>query len=236
MFKLHVSCIAVLLAVSHVSAGVIIGPGDISVTTSDGASFDLLAVDLNSPANLGAGSYVAALFNYQFSIMPPGSQPLGVITPVLLTGAGTSFTPVAVGDPVSYTGPTAFVSAPFGGTDTFALGIGTTLYGGLFWHATLPPGGPDTWNTRRMPIGYAGGVSTFVRYQSANPPVVGNPISGGSAEFFGRSYDFSIEVTPVSAVPVPPTLLLALTGGSLLHAWGIRRRGNRRTPVLSLRQ
>ncbi|MBC7853213.1 MAG: hypothetical protein IAF94_07235 [Pirellulaceae bacterium] len=117
---------------------------------------------------------------------------------------------VAVGDAVTYSGPTAFISTQFGGMDTFTVLATTNLYGGFFWDA----------NSRLdNPIGFrdvdVGSQSTFITYSGspdssglpgANPPVVGSGITAGlgaSAGNFSRAYDFSIEVkpAPLSAVP-----------------------------------
>src|SRR5207244_4209380 len=91
----------------------------------------------------------ASTFNYQFSDFP-SYHTVGSITPVLLTGGGSNFTPVAVGDPIAFAGPTGFVSSPFGGADMFTLAGSTTLYGGLYWHVPPPLDGLDD----RMPVGF----------------------------------------------------------------------------------
>jgi hypothetical protein len=199
------------------TAGTIVGPGNVGAGAGDGA-FNLIAVDLNNPVTLPAGSYVASLFNYQFTNFS-GFDTTGKISPILLTGGGTSFTPIAVGNSINYAGPTAFISVPFGGADAFTLANTTTIYGGLYWDAPGPFSAEP-----RMPVGYQGGGSSFVVYgggfgPGANSPVVGDPISGeagGSAEgFFSRNYNFSIEVDP-TAVPEPSSFILALAGLGLL--------------------
>src|SRR5579884_1785340 len=159
-------------------AGLIIGPGQVPVAAGDEA-YNLLAVDLNSPVALGPGAYLASRFDYQFTDFA-GFDTTGTIVPVLLTGGGTSFTPVAVGAPITYAGPTGFISAPFGGADAFTLAGPTTLYAGLFWDAT-PPFSREP----RMPVGYENSGNTFVVYggdtgPGASPPVVGTPVSGSA--------------------------------------------------------
>jgi hypothetical protein len=123
-------CVALLLTAPPASAGFVIGPGNVPGDWHDSA-YDLIVVDLNAPAALGAGSYVASQFNYEFNpnvVGGTGSTELnGSVTPVLLTGGGTSFTPIAVGDTIAYSGPTGFISAAFGGADTFTLAAGTTV-------------------------------------------------------------------------------------------------------------
>jgi hypothetical protein len=204
------ACSLLLLSVAPASAGLIVGPGDITATAGDGA-FDIIAVDLNSPITLGPGTYKATLFNYQFTDFA-GFQTTGTIAPVLLTGSGTLFTPVAVGDTLTYGGATAFTSVAFGGSDSFTLASSTTVYGGLYWEATYS-GGPEL----RMPVGYADGGNSFVVYgggfgPGANAPVVGTAISGSAEGFFSRTYDFSIEIEDAAVVAEPASAIVALVG------------------------
>src|SRR5262249_2481881 len=56
-------------------------------------------------------------FNYQFSLYGV-PETRGTITPLLLTFDGTDYTPVAFGDPITFTGPTGFISVPFGGSSS----------------------------------------------------------------------------------------------------------------------
>src|SRR5262249_50727014 len=137
---------ALLLAPAAARADfVVVGPGQVPVGAGDEA-FNLIAVDLNAPSTLGPGAYQASQFNYQFTDFA-GFQTPGSITPVLLTGGGTTFTPVAVGDAVTFSGATGFLSTTFGGSDTFTLGASTTVYAGLYWQASYN-GGPEL----RMPV------------------------------------------------------------------------------------
>ncbi|GEM_PF-3277532 len=207
---------------AHAVAGFVVGPGNVAAAASDGA-FDIIAVDLNNPLTFAPGSYIASIFNYQFDNF--GFVTTGTITPILLTGGGTNFTPIAVGSTITYNGPTAFVAAGFGGLNAFTLTTSTTVYGGLYWEATSPDG-----SELRMPVGYVGPGSSFVVYgggfgPGANPPVVGTKISGSAEGFFSRNYDFSIESELVAAVPAPSSLLLALAGiGGLCGSGWFRRR------------
>jgi hypothetical protein len=229
--KILLFCATLLLTASTASASFIVGPGQTPVTNGDEA-FNLLAVDLNDPATLATGNYVATQFNYQFTDFQ-GFQTTGAITPVLLIGGGVNYTPVAVGDPVAYNGATGFLSVPFGGSDSFTLASGATVYAGLYWNAT-DNGGPEL----RMPVGYDNSGNTFVVFgggdgPGANPPIVGVPVSGSADGFgegvFQRTYDFSIEADPVAAAPEPSSLLLGLTGFCGLVGWGWLRRGRAAT-------
>jgi hypothetical protein len=205
-------CAAILLTTSTASASFIVGPGQTPVTNGEEA-FNLLAVDLNAPATLGPGNFVATQFNYQFTDFL-GFQTTGAVTPVLLIGGGVNYTSVAVGDPIAYNGATGFISTPFGGNDSFTLASGVTVYAGLYWNAT-DNGGAEL----RMPVGYENNVgSTFVVYGGgsgprANPPAVGVQVSGSADGFgegvFQRTYDVSIEADPVAPAPEPSSLLLS---------------------------
>ncbi len=64
MNKLLLSGLVTLLVVDPASAGFIVCPGDVPVTNGDGA-FDILAVDLNAPVTLAAGTYTAATSAYR---------------------------------------------------------------------------------------------------------------------------------------------------------------------------
>jgi hypothetical protein len=184
----------------------LIGPGPV-IVDAQGTDYQQIDVDLAHSQTLAAGTYVAESFSYQFSLFDSGpglgfGTPRGSITPLLLTFDGSNYTPVAIGAPVTYAGPTAFISTSFGGSGTFTLAASTTIYAGLYWYD--PPGstpGPD-----RMPVGCTLTTgSTFILYSSptgaggANPPVVGTPISGfgGAASgIFQRAYNFDIGVSP----------------------------------------
>jgi hypothetical protein len=226
--------IVLLLSASPASAGFIVGPGPVTVTNGDGLSYPLITVDLNAPATLGPGNYVVSQFNYRFSLYN-GFETIGDITPIVLTGGGSHFTPVAVGSTITFNGPTAFISTPFGGSDKFTLKTTTTVYGGLYWNAPTFTGGPEF----RMPIGSnnnAGGM-VFNRQGGANFPVVGTPISGGSTlpnGFTSRKYDFNIQIDSATAAPEPSTLLLVLTGGVSLLGWcGVRRKRFGQTEIVA---
>jgi hypothetical protein len=222
--KKLLTLLALLLTDAHVSAGFVLGPGPVTVTNGDGLSSPLITVDLNAPVTLSAGDYVVSQFNYRFSLYD-GFITIGDITPIVFTGNGVDdFTPIAIGDTITYSGPTAFISTPFGGSDTFTLGATTTIYAGLYWTAPAYTGGPEY----RMPIGSNNnGGLIFNRQSGVDSPVIGSPISGGDplpAGFNSRRYDFSIGVdSAVTAVPEPPSFLLALPCVGLL-GWCLWRR------------
>jgi hypothetical protein len=217
-------CVAVLLATAQESAAVPIGPGDLNQPgyTHDGA-FNLIAVDLTHPVTLGMGIYSAIKFDYQFSDFP-SYHLTGSITPILLTGGGTSFTPIAVGSAIPFGGNTSFVSAPFGGISTFTLTSSTTVYAGLYWNTVFD--GLDD----RMPVGFQNNVgNSFVIFgggsgPGANPPIVGTPISGSGQGFFARTYNFAIEVNQLPTAPEPSSIVLAAGLGAGLLGWGLLRK------------
>lgn len=194
------------------------GPGNIEASAADGAN-DVLAIDLNKPVTLAAGTYRASTFSSQFSTFGPGTPTIGAITPVLLTGSGTTYTPVAVGATTVYTEPTPFGGVPFGGSDVFTLAETTTIYAGMHWKAPHYTG-----TEYRMPVGFLNDTgSAFVIYgggtgAGAAIPFVGLPVSGTSQGFFSRTYDFNIgieSVTPPSGggqIPTPSTANLIVNG------------------------
>lgn len=217
-----VFALAVLLnagiAPSLASAGFTIGTGDVQGFTHDSA-YDIIAVDLNNPATFGPGQFIASTFNYQFNTTVIGNPSAGIsgsITPILLTGGGTNFTPIAIGNTINYTGPTAFLSVTFGGSSAFTLSAITTVYAGVYW--TDVGSGPD----ERMPIGFDNNIgNVFVVYgggtgPGANTPAIGTQINGTGQGFFNRKYDFSISVEEANPVPGPSSLLSAITGAVAL--------------------
>jgi hypothetical protein len=62
-FAWSVAALFVLAAGTGPARADTIGPGQVQVGAGDSA-FNLLAVDLNKPATLAAGSYLASSFNY----------------------------------------------------------------------------------------------------------------------------------------------------------------------------
>jgi hypothetical protein len=125
MKRFLLSCVALLLVAPIASAGVVIGPGDVNTTNGDQAH-DLIAVDLKNPAKLAAGTYLDSLFERQFTNFA-GFNTTGTITPVLLIGGGTAFTPIAIGGTLTYSGATPFISGAFDGSNTFTLAASTTV-------------------------------------------------------------------------------------------------------------
>lgn len=203
-------CLTALVA-THAAAQTIIGPGDIVPDSQDNAA-PMIVVDLANPQTLAAGQWSASNFNYQFSSTVSGTA-AGTIAPILFTSPSANvYDVIALGDAVSYTSPTAFLTdQPFGGTSSFTLPSQTTVYAGLYYERTAPFTGGNN-----MAIGFANSGSSFLRYGGATAPSVGSPISGGTPGTFPRAYDFSVTV---QAVPEPSLGFLAI-GGALV---GFRR-------------
>lgn len=189
MFRLASLLVVLLLtapqALAQSTAATFIGPGNVAITAGDG-SHDLIAVDLTNFAVLAPGNHYAFDFRYQFSTYK-GFQTSGTVTPLLLAFDGTNLIPIAIGEPVRYTSPTEFISAPFGGSARFRLNDYSVVFAALYW--TAAPG-PEV----RMPVGYRGDGLALVFYQDARRPVLGVPISGDSVGVFDRTYNFAIEV------------------------------------------
>jgi hypothetical protein len=113
-----------------------------------------------------------------------------------------------MGDGVPFVSTTSFGSHSFGGTAMFTLVADTTVYAGVY--ASAPFNGSN-----HMPIGFASSGSSYQRYSGANPPVVGNAISGGIAATLGRTYDFSVTVIPEPASGL--MLVASMAGLGLLR-------------------
>jgi len=192
-----------------VAAPVTLGLGNIASSSNDTA-FAQIVVDLNVTQSMPAGNYEATFFNYQIT----GTN--GTVTPlVLVSPSANVYTVVAMGSTVTPSGPTSFLSAPFGGSSTFVLSSSTTIYGGFYWNSTAVSN----------PIGFIDGVgSVYSRYGGAAPPVVGLNIAsiGGGGAPLSRRYDFSITVDQVVPEPGTAALFVALSGLAL------RRVTNRR--------
>jgi len=166
----------------------LVGPGDINGGAFDAAN-DLLAVDLNRPIQLPAGTYAAGNFYRQLGTIAPAQT---TITPVLLVANLDGYMPIAVGSSIAFSGLTAYSPVDFGGRARFSLSQTTTVYAGIYWAA--PQGGS-------MPVAYNGNGSSFVYYgggtgAGAKAPAVGVQVSSSAQSFFGRTYDFAIEVRP----------------------------------------
>ena len=171
-----------------VNSSYLVGPGDIVGGAFDGAN-DLLAVDLNRPIQLPAGTYTAGNFFRQIATTAPTQT---TITPVLLVANLDGYMPVAVGNSVAFSGLSDYSAIDFGGRARFTLSQSTTVYAGIYWSA--PQGGI-------MPVAYNGNGSSFVYYgggtgAGAKAPTVGVQVSSSAQSFFGRTYDFAIEVQP----------------------------------------
>ncbi len=198
-----------------------IGPGDVSTVVNDHQG-DIIAIDL-TPQLVSAGNHTVSTFNYESKTINPGLA--GTLQPMLATGSGTSFTVIALGDIITYSGDTGgFVSSAFGGSDTFTLASNTNVFAGVYWDE---PGGG------RMPVGFASGGSSWVRYNpstgspgGAHAPTVGNPISGGTGGGFARTYDFSVTI---GAVPEPSSFAFISV---CAIGFGFRRRKRRPSSAL----
>ncbi len=104
----------------------------------------------------------------------------------MLVGGSSVFRTRAAGDTQGVAATSPFAATNFGGSSTFGVGTGETVYAGVYWDQSAPG---------TMPVGFASSGSTFVRYAGASAPVVGSLISGGGgAGTFARAYDFSIDV------------------------------------------
>ncbi len=100
---------------------VTIGAGQQTLSDNDSAN-PLLVIQSGSPQTLPAGNYAASLFNYQFTTADPLTTLQGTVEPFLAVSDGTnSYKPIALGNGVTYTGDTAFVSTGFGGSNGFNL-------------------------------------------------------------------------------------------------------------------
>jgi hypothetical protein len=219
-----IAMLAFGVACAH--ADVVLGPGNITPDNNDN-NYNSVTIQLSNAAALGAGTYTATEFNYQFTNGADGGSS-GTVTPLLLVGSGGTYTPVAIGSAVTYSVPTAFVSTAFGPSDTFTLAAAATVYGGLYWDnsggdSQMPIGYDDT---QGSVFQYSSGSIFFFLYGGPNPPVVGTPVSlgtfGGAEGSFQRAYDFSIDIPGATAIAVPLPAS-AIGGGVLIALAGILR-------------
>jgi hypothetical protein len=220
------AALALCLAVAPAQAladPIIIGPGDVPTASAHAGSGNSINTELVAPVTLGPGTYTATLFNYRF-LDAQGLTVIGSITPLVMTVVKPDFSdirPIAIGDPVTFTGTTPFMSAPFGGSDTFTLATTTTVYAGFYWQSPDFTGSLDF----RDPIPYIHpgfGTNVVGYFNGAAPPVLGVPITAPSRGLDDNLFAFSIQIEPTLApsVPEPSTLLLAVVGGAGLLAWG----------------
>jgi hypothetical protein len=216
-------CVALALAPSPASADpIVIGPGDVPTASAHAGSGNSINTQLVNPATLGPGTYTATLFDYRF-LDAEGLTVIGSITPLVMTVVKPDFSdvrPVAIGDGVTFTGTTPFVSAAFGGSDTFTLATATTVYAGFYWQSPDFTGNLDF----RDPIPYVhpgSGTNVVGYFNGAAAPVIGTPITAPSRGLDDNLFAFSIQIEPAPApvVPEPSTLLLALAGGVGLLGW-----------------
>ena len=194
-------------------AGIIIGPGNTAISGHDSNPVTI-SIDLVAPMTLAAGTYTADSFNYAFIQTSDGALG-GTVQPLLLTDSGGQFDPIALGDTVTYSSPTAFGSHPFGGSGTFTLAASETVYAGIY----QVNGG------NAAPIGCFVGSGDAFQVGYADAPVIGEAVGGGQEGTFSRIYDFSIGV---ASVPEPSTLVLAGTAilAGLGYAWRRRARAS----------
>jgi hypothetical protein len=199
---LFLICVVCSLFLAQTAHAVTLGWGDIIPSNND-SDFDMILIANGTSAQtLGAGTYQATNFNYQFTEMQTTIG--GTVTPLVLTSpAANVYTVIGIGTPVTYSSAGSFTTTTFGGTDTFTLNSATTVYGGFYWDGSAG---------LRNPIGFSfsgSGVSTYVRYAGANAPVLNSNTSGGfDFQSASRRYDFSVDIQP-AVVPEPSTLLAA---------------------------
>src|SRR5262249_14981126 len=160
-------------------AGFIIGPGNVP-TNAHAGSGDSINTDLSAPETLGPGTYTASMFNYLFQ-SASGLNVTGSITPLVMVIVNPDFSdirPIAIGNAVTFTGTTPFMSIPFGGSNTFTLTSTTTVYAGFYWQSPDFTGALDY----RDPIPYmhGPGINVVGYFNGAAPPVIGTPISAPS--------------------------------------------------------
>lgn len=176
---LALACFLVVATSAGQAAPITLGPGDVASTANDGSG-DLIAVDLVNAMPLVPGVYSATSFNRQYTSVN------GAIQPLVLVGGSSVFRTRAAGDTQAVAATSPFAATNFGGSSTFSVGTGETVYAGVYWDQSAPGA---------MPVGFASSGSSFVRYAGAAAPVVGSLISGGGgAGTFARAYDFSIDV------------------------------------------
>jgi hypothetical protein len=210
-----------LLCTSSVRAGVIIGPGDVVATNSQGGKG--IRIDLTNPRNLSAGNYEAKTFNYQYASSFLGLPTGGSVQPALFTLESTNrYRAIALGDFVPYAAATGFNTVTFGGSANFTLATAQDVYAGFY---------QDVPNVVMGPLGYASGVGSsyyiFDEFPSIFPAVVGNVYGGG---FFNSSsigaFDFSIAVDTAgggAAVPEPSTCVVLAMAGLAIARRKLRR-------------
>jgi hypothetical protein len=207
---------ACLVGPAHVGAGFAVGQGNVASNWHDGAS-DSIAVNLSNSQSFGRGGFVTAQFNHDFTNFVAGSRPssflTGTFTPVLLIRNGADFTPIVIGDTITYHGPTAgFASTPFGSSETFTLASTTTVYAGLLWHAD-----PHPESEKNLP--------------AENVNVTRNDLDDNGRDFKPGANSPSFDGNDTAVVPVPSSIVMALIGGGMV-GFGrlLRRRARQHRP------
>ena len=178
-----------LTATAH-AATVQIGPGaDLaSATNVDTPGEDRLNIERDALA-LTAGTYDVLDFQLYVDDHTQG----GTITPMLLSGAPSSYTTLWVGgafNPTSDGQQTAATYAP--GSETFTLFSAGSVYAGVFTQA----GGAAI-------IGFAGGGGTDHDNSYTAPTGAGQSVTGISNTGLGRSYAFEINIDDGGSTVIP---------------------------------
>ncbi len=165
------------------SEAVQLGTGDVQATILDGARGDIV-IDLNQPIMLPAGTYTASDFSYEWNVNGPHG--FGTVQPLLVTGSGTSYSPLAIGAEQSNdTTLTGFVTTDFGGLNRFVLAEPTTVYAAFAWD-----GQPN--------IAYAStsGPGIYQIWNGFSAVNLGGVLGGTNSGNLARTYDFSVSVQP----------------------------------------
>jgi len=184
------------LSLTAHAATVQIGPGaDLAgATLVDTPGQDRLNVEHDAIA-LGAGTY--DVLDFQLNVV--GHTQGGTITPMLLTGAPSTYTTLWVGDafdPTANGQQTAATYTP--GSETFTLASAGSVFAGIFTQS----GGAAI-------IGFAGGGTTSHDGNGFTAPTgVGQTVDGFSHSSIVRSYAFEINIDD-TAGPLPAEVVVA---------------------------